>query len=162
MFSNLFMKVSRTHIQTLTHLDLSHNSRLKLISPSLLAEALNTLQAVNLKKCGLKEEQLTSLMETRIISDSSQLQEVDLSCHSSLSKIMPGILKFFVSKLTSVTLYATKLSANQLYVIMSLIAGEPHRLQFLDLGGSNLSSLSPSLISISVNKIESAILHFCK
>ena len=101
-------------------------------------------------------------METRIISDSSQLVEVDLSCHSSLSKIMPGIIKFFVAKLTSVTLYATKLNPIQLEVIMDLLAGEHHSLKFLDLGGSNLSSISPSLISTSVNKNESVILHFCK
>ena len=167
MFSNLFMKMSRTggsspRVQTLTHLDLSHNSRLKLIAPSLLAEALNTLNAVNLKKCGLTEEQLDSLMTTRFISESSQLLEANLSCHSSLSKVMPGTIKFFVAKLTSVTLYATKLNACQLYVLMSLLAGEPHCLQFLDLGGSNLSSISPSLISTSVNNIQSVILHFCK
>ena len=162
MFGNMFMKMTRTGVRTLTHLDIAHNSRLKLICPSLLAEALNTLEAVSLKKCGLTEEQVTSLMETRIISDSSQLVEVDLSCHSSLYKIMPGIIKLFIKKLTSATLYATKLNPIQLEVIMDLLARERHSLKFLDIGGSNLSSISPSLISTSVNKIESVILHFCK
>ena len=166
MFLNLFMKLSRTRessMQSLVHLDISHNTQLKLISPALTAEALNTLFSVNLKKCGLAVEQLTSLMETRISEDdSSPLHEVNLSCVSSLSKVMPQTIGRFVSKLTSATLYATKLNTNQLYAIMNLPAGEFNCLKFLDLGDSNLAFISPTLISSFVNKIESVILHFCK
>ena len=165
MFNNLFhVMANETRDMKLCHLNIAHNSALKHVDPDLLSEAIIKLESVNMNMTSATATQISSLIKLSSTQDYPRLREVNMSGVSALSKVDHLLLSSFVLSLSSATLYSTKLSPTQLIAILTRIinTNQPLTLHHLDLGGSNFSSLSPSLISSAVNKIPSVTLFFTK
>jgi uncharacterized protein YjbI with pentapeptide repeats len=145
---------------SLKDLDISHNSALKHIDDYVFGDAINQLEKVNLKFTSITVFQLMNLFE--LMQVQTILKEMNLVGNLSLAKIPQNLFARSVTKLTKITIYATKLTSTQINSLLSHIVNKPSDLKFLDLGGNNLSSISPTLMAQSVNKLETVILYLAK
>ena len=145
---------------SLKDLDISHNSALKHIDDYVFGDAINQLEKVSLKFTSLTVFQLMNLFE--LMQVQTILKEMNLVGNLSLAKIPQNLFARTVTKLTKITIYATKLTSTQIHSLLSHIVNKPSALKCLDLGGNNLSSISPTLMAQSVNKLETVILYLAK
>merc|ERR1712123_52543 len=90
----------------------------------------------------------------------TNLHEMNLVGNISLSKIPQPLFARTVTKLTKITIYATKLTSDQIQTLLYQIVNQPVNLSDLDLGGNNLSSIPSPLLAESVNKLETVILYY--
>jgi hypothetical protein len=134
------------------------NPALKHIDDYAFGDAINQFERVNLKFTNTTVFQLLNLFELMWVQ--TNLEEMNLVGNLTLLKIPPNILARTVTKLTKITIYPTKLTSTQIQTMLSHIVNGPSDFKFLDLGGNNLSSLPPTIIAQSMNKLETAILYF--
>ena len=142
----------------LKDLDVSYNPALKHIDDHIYGDAINLLNRVNLKFTNSTLFQLMNLFE--LMEVHTNLHEMNLVGNISLSKIPQPLFARTVTKLTKITIYATKLTSDQIQTLLYLIVNQPVNLSDLDLGGNNLSSIPSPLLAESVNKLETVILYY--
>ena len=110
--------------------------------PQLLAESVTSVESVHLEQAHLSCHQPGPILAA--ISAGSQLKRLNLS-GTNLSSIPPGLVGRAISLLEEATLTYTSLTTLQLESILTSIT-EDSKLTRLNLGGCDLSSVSPHLL----------------
>jgi len=144
----------------LVWLDLSHNN-LSSLPPSALLP-LARLSSLNLKLTCLTAPQLGCLLSA--MDRGTNLHTINLVGLTNLAKLPdPHLLAGVVARLQQVTMYASKLTSSQLEaLLLNFITAQKLPLCHIDLGGSNFSAISPSLLAAAATRLESFTLYYCQ
>lgn len=112
------------------------------VSPDTLAQALEGLQALNLRDCGLSEEQGEAVLEALGSSDS--LSQLDLA-DNRLSRVEPATVARALNRVRTVGVAKCSLTLEQLTAVLEE-ARLYTRTAFLDIEGNNTANLPSSLL----------------
>jgi len=126
---------------------------LELVSPELFARAFIAFPAVTLQ--GLTSEQSTAVLRMIAKLDRSDISELKL-LHSNYKEIAPELLCDAVFNVKTVVIYSD-LSTDQSHDLFNRIASteiETIELRKLSTFWSNLSSLSPNILSVVMKKLK--------
>ena len=142
----------------LKKLDLSDNSSLRWISPSLLARAVTSLEEVRFRRLRLDIEQLAVILAA--IGRDTRIKKLDLNGSSSLEFVEPDLLARAASWLEEMNIGHVTMTKPQIRAIFTAIAG-PTKLKTLMIGKDlKLNFIVQSFNSwITSCPIESSVMH---
>ena len=96
----------------------------------------------------------------QLLIDYASVQKLDFS-YSSLVLVEPELLATLVTQAVQANLSGTDLTKKQLKALLLRISQEETSLKRLNLAENNLSSMEPSLVASSLNRLTLAGLSFC-
>ena len=96
----------------------------------------------------------------QLLIDYTSIQKLDFS-YSSLVQVEPELLATLVTQAVQANLSGTDLTKKQLKALLLRISQEETSLKRLNLAENNLSSVEPSLVASSLNRLTLAGLSFC-
>ena len=95
-----------------------------------------------------------------LVIEYASIQKLDFS-YSSLVQVEPELLATLVTQAVQANLSGTDLTKKQLKALLLRISQEETSLERLNLAENNLSSMEPSLLASSLNRLTLAGLSFC-
>ena len=129
-----------------------NKSSLLLIDQDLLLKAINRMQVVS-----IPDNQLTIRQFRQIFRDInngiSHLHKLDIS-RTNLSRLDPTLLTNALRRLVEVKLDETRLTLEQIEMILTYFSGEGSKPKKLVLSNNDLSLVDPCLLARSVNSLE--------
>merc|ERR1712037_1039218 len=135
---------------------------LSFIESSLLARVLKNFEEVNLGRCKLRTDQVTSLCEaiidqnTNNSSNSNRVKVLQV-WENNLSGVEPYLLATAILQLEEVNLLFSRLTPQHGQAIFSSIAsGQTNLLRILRIAGNRLNSIEAEVVANALNKLVTA------
>ena len=142
------------------HMKSLHLERMDIssVEPKLLADAVSTLEEVNLTLTELTARQVNDIFLG--LQTNTRMKSLNLT-QNDLSTVDPNILGDTVSRISKVDLGQTRLTTQQATSVCSA-QKENTALTSLNLRFNNLSSVNPTILSEAVSTLSKVDLSFCQ
>ena len=137
--------------------DLSH------VSSTALSEVATRLESLGLSRTNLLGDQVATLFSRITANSGVRLRELDIGGNNLNLVLQPNILAKVVSRLINIDLWRTNLNQEQIqHLFDEIIKTDTLRLRSLNISQNNLSSLSPTVFSQALCRLEEVRMYKCK
>ena len=137
--------------KSLKRLDIA-NTSLSSVEPTVLAKAICQMEEVDMGRSLFSPAQANVIFQS--LAEGSNVNNLSLF-NTNLSTVKPQLLARAVTEVNQITLWSSRLTTKQTEAIFGALTSNPGKLRILDLSYNDLSTVSPKVLAVTVNSLES-------